>query len=96
MTDNSSAIEKNTRSLDELRTAFERGSPLFGAEAQRFVSEEASRQANIQRVAERVAPRTESLDITVKVDGQSLRFQGTPEAIRELAQQVSTQVARAV
>ncbi|MCH7524932.1 MAG: SDR family NAD(P)-dependent oxidoreductase [Bacteroidetes bacterium] len=54
----------------------------------------AERQQALQR--SQSVTRREFLDITVKVDSFEGRFQGSPEAIRQLAQRVSVEVAQAV
>jgi len=93
---NTTAINANTQSLQQLTTIFQQGGLLRGANAQQFVGNQLSRQQNINRIAQRVAPSRQILDITVNVDGQNLQFQGSPNAIRQLASQVSVEVAKAV
>ena len=79
---NKTAIQQNTVSIQSLIKTFNLGIPLVGTQAQRFVANAVSQR--------------QILDINVNVDGQNLQFSGTPEAIRQLASQVSTEVAQAV
>lgn len=80
--ENNSVLIQNTASIQSLIKAYNLGVRLTGTQAQRVVSE-----AVTQR---------QVLDITVNIDGRDLRFQGSPEAIRSLAGQVSSEVAKAV
>ena len=79
---NKTAIQQNTASIQSLIKTFNLGIPLIGIQAQRFVAHTVSQR--------------QILDININVDGRNLSFSGTPEAIRQLAGQVSSQVAQAV
>jgi len=79
---NVSALKANTVSLESLIQTYNMDIPLKGTQAQQFVA---------SKVAER-----QFLEIQVNIDGKQLKFAGTPEAIRTLANQVSVEVAKAV
>lgn len=107
---NKTAIEKNTLSIQELTNVFLRGQRAITGEEASRVSAQLQRIAEVQQRATianipvqrvttaGVAPvtRREFLDITVNIDGRNLQFTGSPEAIRQLASQVSIEVVKAV
>jgi hypothetical protein len=77
------ALKINTQSIDNLTQAFNSGVALFGTDAQRFVSATAPQAKQI-------------LDVNINIDGRNLQFSGNPEAIRQLAGQLSPQIQQAV
>jgi TP901 family phage tail tape measure protein len=80
--ENNTALQANTASLQSLIQAYNLGVQLRGTQAQEVVT---------GAVAQR-----QILDININVDGRDLSFSGTPEAIRRLAGNISTEVAQAV
>jgi len=83
-TDNQiNALKINTQSLDNLAQVYNAGVPLVGADAQRFVASEATKQKQI-------------IDINVNIDGRNIQFAGSPEAVRQLAAQLTPQIQNAV
>lgn len=102
---NKTAIEQNTISIKNLISNFQQGLPITNLEnIQRLVDFFTTNplvlnpQPQLPLITPTGAiPTTRSvLDITVNVDGTDLRFQGTPESIRQLASQVSQEVAKAI
>lgn len=79
---NTKAIDANTVSIESLTETFKLGLPLFGKDAQRFVEN-------------KVQPK-QVIDLNLNIDGRNLNFSGSPDAIRQLAGQLTPNIQQAV
>lgn len=79
---NIQALQSNTASIQSLTETFKLGLPLFGQDAQRLVES-------------KVQPK-QVIDLNLNIDGRNLNFSGTPDAIRQLAGQLTPNIQQAV
>ena len=100
---NTLAVRANTISIENLIRNFGQGEKLRGTDAQRLLdfkvpfTESPFPQSNQPTITRNAFPQSKSLlEISVSVDGIERKFSGSDDAIRQLAQRVSIEVAQAV